>query len=136
MPIVVLVCPRGHWFESVGSVGGRHPSTGRVVVTNAANRRILAAIASANATEQPVKMGVSVEDASRYGWPGEKLLPKSVSDRVFTAISNLRKLGLRGVLTRREDGYVLEADRVTLDSCCAELGPHDRCPLVPREDEP
>ncbi len=46
------------------------------------------------------------------GWPGEKPVGLSGPGRVYVALSTLRKLGLRDVLERCDDGYRLGGARV------------------------
>lgn len=42
------------------------------------------------------------------GWPGERILPDAGTERVYTAVATLRKLGLRKLLLQRDDGYLLD----------------------------
>jgi hypothetical protein len=58
------------------------------------------------------------------GWPGEKLLADSGSNRVYVAIATLRRLGLRDIIERREGGYRLALDVGTelLDSPPRRIG--------------
>ena len=44
------------------------------------------------------------------GWPGERMHPEAASNRVYVAITTLRKLGLKPVLVRRDDGYLLDPE--------------------------
>jgi hypothetical protein len=44
------------------------------------------------------------------GWPGEHIVQTAAHRRVYTAIGTLRDLGLRDVLIRRDDGYLLAPD--------------------------
>lgn len=53
--------------------------------------------------------GLSVDALFAAGWPGEKVGLLSAAPRVYTAVNTLREMGLRDVLVRREDGYVLAA---------------------------
>jgi len=57
---------------------------------------------------------LDVDSLLAAGWPGERVLPLAAQTRVHTAIYTLRRLGLDGVLVRRDDGYLLDA-AVTLD---------------------
>jgi len=41
-------------------------------------------------------------------WRGEHASHESARDRLYTAIKRLRQLGLRGLLHRQLDGYLLE----------------------------
>lgn len=51
-----------------------------------------------------------MEDLVSAGWPGERVLPKAGATRVYTALSTLRRLGMREVLVRRSGGYMLDPD--------------------------
>jgi hypothetical protein len=42
------------------------------------------------------------------GWPRERVLPEAGTSRVYTAVAQLRREGLRDVLLRRDDGYLLD----------------------------
>ena len=42
-------------------------------------------------------------------WPGETIRPDSATNRLYVAISKLRKLGLHDVLRTGDDGYELAA---------------------------
>ena len=44
------------------------------------------------------------------GWPGEKILPRAASNRLWVALSTLRRLGLADVLETGRGGYRLAAD--------------------------
>jgi tetratricopeptide (TPR) repeat protein len=69
-------------------------------------RRILARLVEGrvNASGVPIPLGELAES----GWPGEKMLPKAASNRVYVALSQLRDLGLRDVLQTHRDGYLLD----------------------------
>lgn len=54
--------------------------------------------------------GISVDELSSVGWPGEKLTKSAASSRVYTAIRTLRSMGLEGILLTGHDGYLLDAD--------------------------
>jgi hypothetical protein len=41
------------------------------------------------------------------GWPGERMGHEAGRDRVYTALSRLKNLGLEKALLRRDDGYLL-----------------------------
>jgi predicted ATPase len=51
---------------------------------------------------------VAVADLVRCGWPGEDVHTELGAGRVYTALSTLRRLGLRPVLLGRDDGYLLD----------------------------
>jgi len=52
--------------------------------------------------------GLSIERLFLVGWPGEKASPLAAARRVYTAMGMLRDLGLRNILTRRDDGYLVD----------------------------
>lgn len=53
---------------------------------------------------------VSTADLVAAGWPGESVAPHVGADRVYTALSTLRKLGLKNALQSRGDGYRLDPE--------------------------
>ncbi|MBS2014555.1 MAG: hypothetical protein JST00_16835 [Deltaproteobacteria bacterium] len=53
---------------------------------------------------KPVTMSRLVE----AGWPGEKILVQAGLTRLYVTIRSLRELGLRTVLLRQDDGYLLD----------------------------
>ncbi|MFT3767976.1 MAG: tetratricopeptide repeat protein [Minicystis sp.] len=44
------------------------------------------------------------------GWPGEDVSPEAGASRVYTALSTLRKLGLRALIQSADDGYRLDPE--------------------------
>ena len=52
--------------------------------------------------------GVSLSDLQEAGWPGERILPQAASNRIYVAVNQLRKLGLKDWLRRSGEGYFLE----------------------------
>lgn len=52
--------------------------------------------------------GLTVDELAEAGWPGERVLVEAAQTRVRVAVATLRKLGLRGLLVTRDDGYVLD----------------------------
>ncbi len=79
-------------------------------------RRIFRAIVQAHRTRP--RSGLSVNEVFDAGWFGERAEPEVLANRVYSALSKLRRLGLRDVLVRTEDGYQLDP-RV----CVIEEGP-------------
>jgi hypothetical protein len=71
----------------------------RYLVAGLAERR-LAAPGSAS----------TLQDLLAIGWPGEKVLPEAGRNRVFVALTTLRKLGLRDVIVRDDDGYMFDPE--------------------------
>jgi predicted ATPase len=70
-----------------------------------AMRRILHALLIAH-VETP-GAAISADALIAAGWQGERLLAEAASTRLRTAISALRKLGLRDVIQTRDDGYAI-----------------------------
>ncbi len=54
-------------------------------------------------------------------WPGARLVAESGAARVYAAVATLRRLGLRDVLVRREEGYCLVRSKITVVAVAAEL---------------
>lgn len=69
-------------------------------------RRIVLALAD----QQRVQPGkaLSVADMFAAGWPQQNVNPRAAAARVYTAMYTLRRMGLRNVLIRRDDGYLLD----------------------------
>ncbi len=65
-------------------------------------------IALCNMREQAPGEALSIDALVESGWPGEKLLAESGAGRVYTAIATLRRMGLKAMLVRRDDGYLLD----------------------------
>lgn len=47
---------------------------------------------------------------AQAGWPGERILASALANRLHNAIAVLRSLGLRGILRRKDTGYLLDPD--------------------------
>ena len=41
-------------------------------------------------------------------WPGERMLAEAAQNRLYVAIAELRRLGLRDVLVHRDEGYAID----------------------------
>jgi predicted ATPase/Tfp pilus assembly protein PilF len=95
----LVVCESGRWFQ---------PPRGERVSLQ--RRRALHLIVKALADVRVSGPGtaLSVDELLGHGWPGEKVHPEAGADRVYMALSTLRKLGLREVLLSRDDGYLLD----------------------------
>jgi hypothetical protein len=53
--------------------------------------------------------GLSLADLQEAGWPGERILPQAASNRIYVAVNQLRKLGLKDWLKRSSSGgYYLD----------------------------
>lgn len=104
---VYRVARDGRWFEL--------PDGARVMVHP---RRALVRLLGALAEHRARSADGTVPTAALVdaGWPGERLVGLSGPGRVYVALSTLRKLGLRDVLERCDDGYRLDGARVELSS--------------------
>lgn len=100
---VYRVALDGRWFEL--------PDGARVQVHP---RRAMARLLGALAAHHAAGSGdaLSTDHLIAAGWPGERPVGQSGAGRVYVALSTLRKLGLRDVLERHEDGYRLGGARV------------------------
>lgn len=89
----------GRWFETrdVGRVNLQRRRALRACLAELVRLRI----------ESPgVALGVS--EIVALGWPGESIHPEAARERVYTAITTLRRFGLRESLRRRDDGYLID----------------------------
>ena len=92
-------------------------------------RRVLWALVEARLLRQGVALSGDLLFAA--GWPGENPNPESARNRLYVALSELRntsqrELGVRELVTRRDDGYLIAPSvRVELsdDASPAENGP-------------
>jgi hypothetical protein len=95
-----IVIGRGfEWIETPN--GKRHP-LGR----HGAMRRVVQALVHAHDGRDGAVLGV--DQLLEAGWPGERPLPEAGKNRVWVAISTLRKLGLGDALQRWDGGYRLD----------------------------
>ena len=53
---------------------------------------------------------LSVSDMLERAWTDEKLLARAGANRVYVAMTTLRKMGLRDLLVRTDSGYVLDPE--------------------------
>jgi len=88
------------WFQP--PCGPRVDITGRKPL-----QRILGDLATARLTGGCAR---TIEDLLLVGWPGEKLVKQSGSNRVYVAIATLRQLGLGELLRKDPTGYRLDPD--------------------------
>ncbi|HJL18103.1 MAG TPA: tetratricopeptide repeat protein [Sandaracinaceae bacterium LLY-WYZ-13_1] len=100
-PRAWVVDPRGRWFEA--------PGEARVDLrTRAAPSKILATLLDARLARPGDAL--SRNALFEAGWPDQRALPEAAAHRVYVAVSTLRKLGLRAVLRRVGDGYLLDPE--------------------------
>jgi hypothetical protein len=97
-PARLTVHPDGHWFQldDEPAVDCRR---------HAALSRLLAALAEHRSAAPGTALSKS--DLVERGWPAQKLLRGSARNRLHVALNALRKRGLREVLIRDRDGYLL-----------------------------
>ncbi|MGE0323944.1 MAG: tetratricopeptide repeat protein [Polyangiaceae bacterium] len=69
-------------------------------------RRIVSALIEQRLTQPGVSL--SQDQLIEAGWPGERMTPFAAQNRLKVALSTLRKLGLRELLLRDEQGYLLD----------------------------
>lgn len=98
----LVVCTSGRWFR-LGD--GDRIDLGR----RRALRLIVQRLADARAATP--NTALSADDLVDVGWPGERLVAQTGADRLYTALSTLRKMGLRSVLESRDDGYLFDPRR-------------------------
>jgi hypothetical protein len=95
----IVIGREARWLETPN--GMRHALGARRPL-----RRLLLTLADAR-RERP-GVAVTVDDLLQSGWPGENPLPEAGANRVYVAISTLRKLGLGELLERWDGGYRLD----------------------------
>jgi tetratricopeptide (TPR) repeat protein len=96
----LVVAPDGSWFRPPGGA-----------ITDLSNRRSLRLIVERLASERGAgARALSVEELFSAGWPTDRARPDAAAQRVYVAVSSLRKLGLESVLQKTDDGYRLDPD--------------------------
>ncbi|HWZ88016.1 MAG TPA: tetratricopeptide repeat protein, partial [Polyangiaceae bacterium] len=68
--------------------------------------RIVRALAEQRMTLPGVAL--SQDELLAYAWPGERMTADAAANRMKVALSTLRKLGLRSLIQRTDDGYLLD----------------------------
>ncbi|WP_437956088.1 tetratricopeptide repeat protein [Sorangium sp. So ce119] len=71
-----------------------------------AARRLLLALAEQQ--RRAPGRGLSLAALQEAGWPGERILPGAAANRIYVAMNQLRKLGLKPWLRRDGEGYSLD----------------------------
>ncbi|MEL6346647.1 MAG: tetratricopeptide repeat protein [Myxococcota bacterium] len=96
-----IISQDGTWFQSPGSA----PMS---LTHRPTHARVLAALAHT----RHMQPGASLNTAAlaRAGWPDERILPRAAANRVRVTISGLREAGLRPLIQRRRNGWVLDPD--------------------------
>lgn len=98
----LVVGPEASWF--------RPPGKRKVV--DLSNRRVLKLLLRALADLRSLAPGkaMALDSLFAAGWPGEKVAPDVLANRVFVSLTSLRKLGLREVLLKTAEGYLLDPE--------------------------
>jgi hypothetical protein len=52
--------------------------------------------------------GISLPELQEAGWPGERILQQAASNRIYVAVNQMRKMGLKDCLKHGADGYFLD----------------------------
>ena len=97
--IGLLVHPEGRGFRL-------HDGPEIDLSRRAAQRRVLALLVEQRLA-RPGE-GLAVDALFAAGWPGERAHPEHEANRVYNVIKRLRRAGLREVLVRRDDGYLID----------------------------
>jgi hypothetical protein len=95
----LVVGAEGSWFQL-----GDGP---RVDLSRRAALRVMLA-AFCERRESDPDRSVAVQHLIAAAWPGEKFAWSSGLNRLHVALATLRSLGLRGVLLRKGEGYVID----------------------------
>ncbi len=69
-------------------------------------RRILFALVEQRRAQPGV--GLSLDAIQRAVWPGERIQVEAAANRIYVAVSKLRRRGLRDFLRSQDDGYALD----------------------------
>jgi predicted ATPase/Tfp pilus assembly protein PilF len=85
--------PGGEWEDL-----RQHPVLRRVLLALVEERR-----------ERPGS-GLSLDAIQRAAWPGERMRADAAANRIYVAVSKLRRRGLRDLLRSQDDGYALDPD--------------------------
>lgn len=86
------------------------------ITTRAALRRVLLCLIENADRSDPCTVATLLD----AGWPGERVDPEAGANRVYVAVSTLRRMGLRSVIERFDQGYrLVPSVRVTRKSAVA-----------------
>jgi predicted ATPase len=95
----LLIAPEGRWIRPPGGawqdLRERH-AVRRLLLRMVERRR-----------DAPGR-GLSLAELQEAGWPGERILPAAASNRIYVAINQLRKLGLKEAVKKSGEGYYLD----------------------------
>ena len=94
-----VIAESGRWF--------RCPGQDAVDLSRRRSLRLLLQ-ALAHHWQQGGGRALDIAEIAAIGWPGEAIMPDAATERVYTAVATLRRLGLQNALVRRDDGYLLD----------------------------
>jgi predicted ATPase/Tfp pilus assembly protein PilF len=79
-------------------------------IIDLSSRPQLVRIVRALAEQRMAMPGVALsqDELLAYAWPGERMTAEAATNRMKVALSTLRKLGLRSLIQRTDDGYLLD----------------------------
>lgn len=101
----LVIGPQGRWF--------RAPGGAKVDLGRRRQLRLILSLLGIERRERP-KRALTVDALLAGGWPGEAVLPEAGASRVYVAISTLRRMGLRDLLQRVDDGYLIDPDAAVI----------------------
>lgn len=88
---------------ALGTDGTRH-------VFGQAHRRIVMALAELHRCSPGAVL--AVKEICEAGWPGERMVPEAGANRVYVALTQLRRMGMRDFIERCDGGYRFAPDLV------------------------
>jgi predicted ATPase len=97
----LVIGPSARWFCAHGGP--------RVDLSRRRQLRLILALLGGERGAHPGRP-LGVDALLAGGWPGEVVLPEAGASRVYVAVSTLRRMGLRDLLVRVDDGYMLDPD--------------------------
>jgi hypothetical protein len=98
---LLVVGPDGCWFRAPGLAVVR-------LDTRKPLRRLLVRLVDLHFVSP--EAALDVPGLFEAGWPGDQIAPAAAANRVYVALTTLRKFGLREVLINGETGYRLRPD--------------------------
>jgi tetratricopeptide (TPR) repeat protein len=98
----LLIARDGSWFRAPS--GSASISLDR----RKAIRGVLAALAQ-HRRDRPGE-AAPLSTLVEAGWPGERIVAGAGAERVYAAVATLRRLGLRGVILQKGEGYLLSPE--------------------------
>jgi hypothetical protein len=98
-PDVLVIARDGSWLQP--------PGGDRVSLRRRENLGLLLRALARARAEQPGR-ALAIDELFRAGWPDQRIDARAAAGRVYVALTSLRNLGLRDVLVRRDDGYLLD----------------------------